>query len=209
MITLVRNSKMERRLAKQTNNDAEVELNSTPPTQQEATQSYEDKKQQTNENEKKTPNENRKPTTQTKRDSGKRPLSDSSDSPTMKHRNERKSSKGERDSNGWDPEISSGTSNDDELAEFQLFADSCCHELIQKCTGQHFACACQKQFYRCKCGWKLLGLEKGVYKCDTCDAIVANCVGFGSFQVKKKGKLFQCESCQYQLTKELHHSTNF
>ena len=49
---------MERRLAKKkTNNEAEVELNSTPPTQEEATQSFEDKKQQTNENEKKTPNE--------------------------------------------------------------------------------------------------------------------------------------------------------
>ena len=78
MITLVQNSKMERRLAKQTNNEAEVELNSTPPTQAEATQSFEDKKHEINEKEKKTPNENRpkdaeqKPTTQTKRDSGKR-----------------------------------------------------------------------------------------------------------------------------------------
>ena len=218
MITLVRNSKMERRLAKQTNNEAEVEINSTPPTHEEVTQSFEDNKHQTNEKEKKTLNENRpkdaeqKPTTQTKRDSGKRPLSDSSASPTTKHRNKRKNSKGVRDdspSNERDPEISSGTSSDNGLSEFQLFADPCCHELIQKCTGRHFACACQKQFYRCMCGWKLLGLEKGVYKCDTCDATVANCVGCGSFQVKKKGKLFQCENCQYQLTKELHHSTNF
>ena len=209
---------MERRLAKQTNNEAEVELNSTPPTQEEATQSFEDNKHQTNEKEKKTSNENRpkdaeqKPTTQTKRDSGKRPLSNSSASPTMKHRNKRKNSKGESDygpSNERDPEISSGTSSDNGLSEFQLFADTCCHELIQKSTDRVSACACQKQFYRCMCGWKLLGLEKGVYKCDTCDATVANCVSCGSFQVKKEGKLFQCESCQYQLTKELHHSTNF
>ena len=67
---------MERRLAKQTNSKAEVELNTTPPTQEEATQSFEDKKHQINEKEKKTPFENRpkdteqKPTTQTKRDSG-------------------------------------------------------------------------------------------------------------------------------------------
>ena len=46
MITLVRNSKMERRLEIQTNNKAEVELNSTPPTLEEATQSFEDKKHQ-------------------------------------------------------------------------------------------------------------------------------------------------------------------
>ena len=115
----------------------------------------------------------------------------------MKHRNKRKNSKGERDdspSNGRNPEISFGTSNDDELSELQLFADPCCHELIQKCTGRHFACACQKQFYRCKCGWKLLGLKKGVYKCDTCDATVANCVGCGSFQVKKKGNFFNVKA---------------
>ena len=60
---------MERRLAKQTNNEAEVELNCTPPTQEEATQSFEDKKYQINEKKKKTSNENRpkdaeqKPTT--------------------------------------------------------------------------------------------------------------------------------------------------
>ena len=50
---------MERRLAKQTNNEAEVELNNTPPTQEEATQSFEDKKHQINEKEKTPPNENR------------------------------------------------------------------------------------------------------------------------------------------------------
>ena len=115
----------------------------------------------------------------------------------MKHRNKRKNSIGERDdspSNERDPEISSGTSSDNGLSEFQLFADPCCHELIQKCTGRHFACACQKQSYRCMCGWKLLGLEKGVYKCDTCDATVANCVGCGSFQVKKKGNFFSVKA---------------
>ena len=140
MITLVRNSKMERRLAKLTNNEAEVELNSTPPTQEEATQLFQDKKHQINEKEKKTPNKNRpkdaeqKPTTQTKRNSGKRPLSDSSASPTMKHRKE-KNSKGEHDDSPLNeryPEISSGTSSDNKLSEFQLFADPCCHELIQK-----------------------------------------------------------------------------
>ena len=130
----------------------------------------------------------------------------------MKHRNKRKKSKGKCDdspSSRRDSEISSGTSDDDEASEFQLFTNPCCHELIQKCTRRHFTCACQKQFYRCKCGWKLLGLDNGIYKCDRCDAIAANCVGCGSFQVKKKGNLFQCENCHYQLTKELHRSTGF
>ena len=139
-------------------------------------------------------------------------MSDLSDSPSTKHNNKRKNSKGERDDRPFsrrDPEISSGKSDDDELSEFQLFADPCCHELIQKCTGRHFACACQKPFYRCKCGWKLLRLDKSVNKCYSCDAIAASCVSCGSFQVKKKCKLFQCQSCHYQLTKELHCLTNF
>ena len=45
-----------------------------------------------------------------------------------------KNSKGERDdgpSSQRDPEISSCRSDDDELSEFQLFADRCRHELIQ------------------------------------------------------------------------------
>ena len=137
-----------------------------PPTQEEAKQPFEEQPQRINENERKKLNKNQQPTTLTNRDSGKRPLSDWSNSPTMEHRNKRKNSKGERDDSSsirLVPEISSGTSDDDEVSEFQLFADSCCHELIQKCTGRHFACACQKQFYRCKWGWKLLGLDKGVY----------------------------------------------
>ena len=39
-----------------------------------------------------------------------------------------------------------------DFTDFKLFAEDCCHELIQKCTDKHFACACEKQYYRCKCG---------------------------------------------------------
>ena len=47
--------------------------------------------------------------------------------------------------NSQGTEISSDSSSAD-FSEFKVFADSCCHELIQKCTGKHFACACQKNF---------------------------------------------------------------
>ena len=159
---MVQNSKLEKCMAKKPN-EVETKPFNPPPTQEVAKQSFEE--QQSNENEKKKPNEKQQPTTLTNRDSGKRPLSDSSDSPTMKHRNKRKNSKSERDdspSSRRDPEISSGTSDEDDVSEFQLFADPCCHKLIQKCTSRHFACACQKQFCRCKCDWKLLGLDKSV-----------------------------------------------
>ena len=135
MIIMVQNSKLEKRMAKKPS-EVEIKPSNPPPTQEEAKKFFEEQPQRTNENEKKKLNENQQPTTLTNRDSGKRPLSDSSDSPTMKHRNKRKNSKGERDdspSNRRDPEISSGTSDDDEVSEFQLFADPCCHELIQKC----------------------------------------------------------------------------
>ena len=151
---MFQNSKLEKRMAKKPS-EVETKPSQPPPTQEKVKQSFEEQPQRTIENEKKKLNENQQPTTLTNTDSGKRPLSDSSDSLTMKHRNKKKNSKGERDdspSSKWDPEISSGTSDDDEVSEFQLFADPSCHELIQKCKGPHFACACQKQFYRCKCG---------------------------------------------------------
>ena len=130
------------------------------------------------------PKENQSPTTQkinAKKDSGKRPLSNDS-SPNNDQKSRRKTSIGEHDDSPFrrDPEISSGSSSVD-FSEFKVFADPYCHELIQKYTGKHFACACQKQFYRCKCGWKFLGIEKSAYKCDDCDDVVAICVGCGSF----------------------------
>ena len=128
--------------------------------------------------------ENQSPTTQkinAKKDSGKRPLSNDS-SPNNDQKSRRKTSIGEHDDSPFrrDPEISSGSSSVD-FSEFKVFADPYCHKLIQKYTGKHFACAFQKQFYRCKCGWKFLGIEKSAYKCDDCDDVVAICVGCGSF----------------------------
>ena len=94
MITLVRNSKLEKRLVKQTN---EAETSNSPITQEVAQNSFEDQPQTIERNEKKKMNQNLQPTAPTNRDSRKRPLSDLSDSPTMKHGNKKKNSKGERD----------------------------------------------------------------------------------------------------------------
>ena len=218
MIILTKNSKLERRLAKNPSENTEIESSEKPTTLEEAKQSFEDDRrkdstpEEREESKKIKPKKDQLPATQkdnVNKDSGKRPLSDES-SPNNTQKSRRKTSIGEHDDStfGRDPEISSGSSSVD-FSEFKVFADPCCHELIPKCTGKHFACACQKQFYRCKCGWKLLGVEKGAYRCDVCDDVVAICVGCGSFQIKKKGKLFQCENCHYQLTKELYRSTHF
>ena len=107
----------------------------------------------------------------------------------------------------FDPEIDASSIR--EITNFKLFAEDCCHELMQKCTDRYFACAREKQYYKSQRGWKLLASEKGAYRCDECNEIATNCVGCGSFQVKKKGKLFQCENFQYQLTKELHRLLTF
>ena len=201
MIILTKNnSKMERRMAKNSPECSFENKQSEPlPTLEEAKQSFEeDKRKSSTPEERKEKkiksNKNQLPITQKDRankDSGKRPLSDNS-SPNSNHKSRKKTSIGEHDDSpfGRDPEISSDSSSVD-FSEFKVFADPCCHELIQKCTGKHFACACQKQFYKCKCRWKLLEVDKGAYKCDECDDVVAVCVGCGSFQIKKKGKLFQ------------------
>ena len=155
MIILTNNSKMERRLAKNPpGSTSEIEPSEPLPTLEEAKQSFEINKRKSSipkeqeENKKVKSKENQPPTTQkdsANKDSGKRPLSDSS--PYNKQKSRRKTSIGERNDSPFkrDPEISSGSSSID-FSEFKVFADLCCHELIQKCTGKHFACACQKQF---------------------------------------------------------------
>ena len=175
MIILTKNSKMERRMAKNPPGcGIENEQPEPLPTLEEAKQSFENDKRRSStpeerEEKKIKSNKNQLPITQkdsANKDSGKRPLSNDS-SPNSNQKSRRKTSIGEHDDStfGRDPEISSGSSSVD-FSEFKVFADPCCHELIQKCSGKHFACACQKQFYKCKCGWKLLGVDKGAYTVD-------------------------------------------
>ena len=210
---------MERQLAK---NPSECSFENEQPepllTLEKAKQSFEDEKiksstpEERKENKKIKSNKNQLPITQkdsANKDSGQRLLSDDS-SPNSNQKFRRKTNIGEHDDSpfGRDREISSGSSSVD-FTEFKIFADPCCNKLIQKCSGKHFACACQKQIYKCKCGWKLIGVDKVAYKYDDCDDVVAICVGCGNFQIKKKRKFFQCENCHYQLTKELYRSTHF
>ena len=191
------------------NNTTQREL---VPTQEEAAKSFEQQPKLPEKRARKQQQSNSKkdlPTKKQEKEVNKRPLSDSSSS-SVSNPPKRKIGTDEQELASLfnnTPEDNPDSSLD--YTDFKLFAEDCCHDLIQKYTGKHFICACEKQYYRCKCGWKLLGRETGAYRCDECGEIVANCVGCGSFQVKKKGKLFHCENCQYQLTKELHKSTTF
>ena len=144
MIILTKNSKLERRLAKNPSENTETEPSEQPTTLQEAKQSFKDDRrkdstpEEREENKKIKPKEDQLPATQknnVNKDSGKRPLSDDS-SPNKTQKSTRKSSIGEHDDStfGRDPEISSGSSSVD-FSEFKVLADPCCHELIQKCTG--------------------------------------------------------------------------
>ena len=188
MKILAKNSKLQRRQAPQTE-----DLQQKPPTKEEVAKSFESNQPQEKKKEK---------------EANKRPFSDSSNSPLNQSQKRKNTTTEEtRSLFDLDPEISTDSST--EFEEIRMLANPCCYELIQKCTGHYFAYACEKQYFKCKCGWKTIGQEKGVYKCDQCKDIVANCVGCGSFQVKKKGKLFNCENCQCQLTKELHKSSTF
>ena len=209
---LAKTTRLQRRMAKSpTEADNITTQRELVPTQEEAAKSFELQPKIPEERARKQQQSNSKKDLPKKQEKevNKRPFSDSSSS-SVSNPPKRKIGTDEQElASLFDntPEDNPDSSLD--YTDFKLFAKDCCHELIQKCTGKHFICACEKQYYRCKCGWKLLGRETGAYRCDECGEIVANCVGCGSFQVKKKGKLFQCENCQYQLTKELHKSTTF
>ena len=209
---LAKTTRLQRRMAKSPTEDDNITTQrELVPTQEEAAKSFEQQPKIPEERARKQQQSNSKKDLPKKQEKevNKRPLSDSSSS-SVSNPPKRKIGTDEQElASLFDntPEDNPDSSLD--YTDFKLFAEDCCHELIQKCTGKHFICACEKQYYRCKCGWKLLGRETGAYRCDECGEIVANCVGCGSFQVKKKGKLFQCENCQYQLTKELHKSTTF
>ena len=192
MKIMVKNSKLQKRQAPRNENEKKK------PTTEEVVKSFErdseEKKKRKHQDE--------------KAEANKRPLSDSSSSPPNQPQR-RKNSVTEKELISlfdMDPEISTDSST--EFDEIKPFANPCCYELIQKCTGRHFACVCEQQYFKCKCGWKKIGKEKGAaYQCEQCKDIVANCVSCGSFQIKKKGKLFNCENCHCQLTKELHRSS--
>ena len=176
------------------------------PTQEEAAKSFEQESKIVKE---KTKSKKVDVPKKQEKEANKRPLSNSSSS-SVSNPPKRKTGTDEQElASIFDCTPEDNADSSFEFTDFKLFAEDCCHELIQKCTGKQFICACKKQYYRYKCGWKLLGRETGAYRCDECGEIVANCVGCGSFQVKKKGKLFHCENCQYQLTKELHKSITF
>ena len=191
MKIMAKNSKLQKRQAPRNENEKKE------PTTEEVVKSFE----RDSEEKKKRENQN------DKTEANKRPLSDSSSSPPNQPQR-RKNSETENELLSlfdMDPEITTDSST--EFDEIKPFANPYCYELIQKCTGRHFACACEQQYFKCKCGWKKIGKEKGAYQCEQCKDIVANCVSCGSFQIKKKGKLFNCENCQCQLTKELHRSS--
>ena len=194
MKVLAKTTRLQKRMPKSpTENENPLTLPEPLPTTEEAAKSFE-RDQPQKKKEKKV---------------SKRPFSDSSNSPPIQSQKRKTTTTEEeiRSLFDLDPEISTDSST--EFDAIRSYANPCCYELIQKCTGHCFACTCKRQYFKCKCGWKTIGQEKGVYKCEQCKGIVANCVGCGSFQVKKKGKLFNCENCQCQLTKELHKSSTF
>ena len=206
---LAKTSRLQRRMPKSPTEADNLPTQREPkPTQEEAAKVFE---RQTKASEEAISKKNKKedPPEKQEKEPNKRPLSSSSSSSVSNPPKRKTGTDKQELASLFDYTPENNVDSSLEFTDFKLFAEDCCHELIQKCTGKHFICACEKQYYRCKCGWKLLGRETGAYRCDECGKIVANCVGCGSFQVKKKGKLFHCENRQYQLTKELHKSTTF
>ena len=125
MKILAKNSKLQRRQAPQTE-----DLQQEPPTKEEVAKSFE-----SNQTQKKK-----------EKETSKRPFSDSSNSP-LNQPQKRKTTITEKEIRSLfdiDPEISTDSST--EFEKIRSYADPCCYELIQKCTGHYFACACEKQY---------------------------------------------------------------
>ena len=197
MKILIKKTKMQKRMAAIPNNSESDMEKEIQPTPEEAAKSFERDVSTTKKEEQ-------------KKEASKRPLSESSNTPPSIQPQKKTNFAAEKDlSELFEPDSETNSSSSTEDQELKSLTDPCCYELMQKCTGRYFVCACERQYYKCKCGWKTIAREKGAYKCDNCREIVANCVSCGSFQIKKKGKLFQRESCHCQLTKELHRSTTF
>ena len=159
MKILVKRSKMQKRVATIPNNSESETEKEIPPTHEEAAKSFERNDSTTKKEEQ-------------KKEASKRPLSDSSNTPPSIQPQKKTNFTTEKDLSQLfepDPEINSSSSTDDQ--DLKLLTDPCCYELIQKCTGRYFVCACERQYYKCKCGWKTIAREKGAYKCDNCREI--------------------------------------
>ena len=142
MKILAKTSKLQRRQAPQNENQQQE-----PLTKEEVVKSLERDQPE----EKKKENE-----------ASKRPFSDSSNSPLNQSQKRKHTTEEIRSLFDLDAEISTDSSA--KFEEIRSYANPCCYELIQKCTGHYFTCACEKQYFKCKCGWKTIGQEKGVYK---------------------------------------------
>ena len=137
-------------------NDSESEMEKKiSPTHEEAAKSFERNDSKTQKDQKK--------------EASKRPLSDSSNTPPSIQPQKKTNFATEKDLSELfepDSEINSSSSTEDQ--DLKLLTDPCCYELIQKCTGRYFVCACERQYYKYKSGRKTIGREKGAYKCDNC-----------------------------------------
>ena len=152
MKILVKKAKMQRRVATIPNDsESEIEKESSP-THEEAAKSFERNPTRTQKEEQ-------------KKEASKRPLSDSSNTPPLIQPQKKTNFVTDKELCELlfepDPEINSSSSTEDQ--DLKSFTDLCCYELIQKCIGRYFVCACERQYYKCKCGWKTIGREKGAY----------------------------------------------
>ena len=156
MKILVKKAKMQRRIAT-TPNEFNSEIEREPsPTYEEVVQSFENNAEETKESDKSTQ----------KKEASKRPLSDSSNtSPAIQPQRKKNSIPETELSNLFSKEVDISIDSSTEDNDLKSFTDPCCYELIQKCTGRYFACACERQYYKCLCGWKTIAKEKGTYQC--------------------------------------------
>ena len=118
--------------------DSESELEKeSSPTHEEAAKSFER-------------NDSRIEKEEQKKEASKRTLSDSNNTPPSIQLQKKTNFAAKKDLSKLfkpDPEISSSSSTEEQ--DLKSLTNPCCYELIQKCTGRYFVCACERQYYKC------------------------------------------------------------
>ena len=141
MKTLVKKVKMQRRLAT-TPNESGSEIEGEPSlAYEEAAKSFE-RKDTRNQKEQSQTTARQK---EQKKEDSKRPLFDSSNTPPSTQPQKKTDIVIDKELSElfeFDQEINSNSSTEDH--DWKSLTDPCCYELIQKCTGRYFVCACER-----------------------------------------------------------------
>ena len=207
MIKLQKKTKLNKRQAPDEN--PEKEEQNDKPTHEEARNAFEREEQQPIVSDPSKPGDN----TITNDNTDKRPKRNYSDTNSSCERESRRHKADHDDLTHlcslFDPELVLPSSDETGSDTLEFDVQACCRDLIKKCKGDYFACACESRFFECKCGWKPIPSKKGVFSCQGCTKIIANCNNCDEFVFLKKKQPLKCYNCNYAFQTEINSPTEY